>query len=549
MVSHDILVYGTDLSGVTAPKAPVIMQMKTEDFPARFLQDLLTPQNPPISSATAVGTDKPTLFQPVQRMLTVALIDLSCNTPGFPRVDPRRVQTAGMVVRRVVRRRRHQGGPVLDDADIRAGWMCNAKGQWGWVTLTKEQEELDPDPARRPALQSGDPVLDGQLAAMVFAKALTESTTPAFAAPPATCAAINRTVLYGLIPTASSEVSDTPPQVPAIAPGDLKNSLPSYLLAGGYWNASVLSGTQVDVRWMSDDFLGNVYPPFQPPPAQVSRPAGFAAFQQFALTLRMLSTVFAAFEPTPSGRSVMAILNRHNVTFDPPITLADPSLPVSTLGMGDFFAFAKTNLLDYQAYGSSAQPPSMTMPANWEWLNAADETDLITALLSAAATQSPAQIAPQGRFQDDTRLYMLRMFVRIKSDHPNCPPKLVWSRYSQEFFIAPWHASSERAHAPIPLPDPNKVFMKGVKPNCSFQVPGSLMGAMQGTTMSGLTSGSGGGPALKLGWICGFNIPLITICAFFVLNIFLTLLNIVFFWLPIIKICIPIPAPSNTEDP
>jgi hypothetical protein len=67
--------------------------------------------------------------------------------------------------------------------------------------------------------------------------------------------------------------------------------------------------------------------------------------------------------------------------------------------------------------------------------------------------------------------------------------------------------------------------------------------------MSGLTSGSGGGPALKLGWICGFNIPLITICAFFVLNIFLMLLNIVFFWLPIIKICIPIPAPSNTEDP
>jgi hypothetical protein len=301
---------------------------------------------------------------------------------------------------------------------------------------------------------------------------------------------------------------------------------------------------------MSDDFLSNAFPPYQPPPAPVSRSGEFAAFQQFALTLRMLSTVFAAFEPTPSGRAVMAILNRHNVTFDPPITLpAAPSLSVASLGMGDFFAFAKTNLLDYQAYGSSAQPPQMTMPTSWDWLNAPDETDLINALLSAAATQSPAQIAPQGRFQDDTRLYMLRMFVRIKSDHPNCPPKLVWSHYSQEFFIAPWHASSERAHAPIPLPDPNKAFLKGAKPNCSFQVPGSLMGAMQGTTMSGLTSGSGGGPPLKLGWICGFNIPLITICAFFVLNIFLTLLNIVFFWLPIIKICIPIPAPSNTEDP
>jgi len=73
-------------------------------------------------------------------------------------------------------------------------------------------------------------------------------------------------------------------------------------------------------------------------------------------------------------------------------------------------------------------------------------------------------------------------------------------------------------------------------------VPGSLMGAMQGTTMSGLMSGSGGGPSLGLGWLCSFNIPLITICAFFVLSIFLSLLNIVFFWLPFIKICIPFPA-------
>ncbi len=67
------------------------------------------------------------------------------------------------------------------------------------------------------------------------------------------------------------------------------------------------------------------------------------------------------------------------------------------------------------------------------------------------------------------------------------------------------------------------------------------MGAMQGSSMSGLMNGSGGGPKLSLGWLCGFNIPLITICAFFVLNIFLGLLNIVFFWLPMIKICIPIP--------
>jgi hypothetical protein len=119
---------------------------------------------------------------------------------------------------------------------------------------------------------------------------------------------------------------------------------------------------------------------------------------------------------------------------------------------------------------------------------------------------------------------------------------------SEPFRIAAWHESSQRVHPPIPLPDP-ATAIQNAKPNCAFHVPGSLMGAMQGATLSGLSNGAGGGPALTLDWICGFNIPLITICAFFVLNIFLGLLNIVFFWLPFIKICIPFPMPAaNSPD-
>jgi hypothetical protein len=51
--------------------------------------------------------------------------------------------------------------------------------------------------------------------------------------------------------------------------------------------------------------------------------------------------------------------------------------------------------------------------------------------------------------------------------------------------------------------------------------------------------GDGGG--FGLGMICSLSIPIITICAFMVLFIFLILLNIVFFWLPFFKICFPIP--------
>jgi hypothetical protein len=42
--------------------------------------------------------------------------------------------------------------------------------------------------------------------------------------------------------------------------------------------------------------------------------------------------------------------------------------------------------------------------------------------------------------------------------------------------------------------------------------------------------------------ICSLSIPIITLCAFIVLMIFLSLLNIVFWWMAFFKICLPIPV-------
>ena len=48
------------------------------------------------------------------------------------------------------------------------------------------------------------------------------------------------------------------------------------------------------------------------------------------------------------------------------------------------------------------------------------------------------------------------------------------------------------------------------------------------------------GKEFNIGHICSFSIPIITLCAFIVLFIFLMLLNIVFWWLPFLRICLPI---------
>ena len=553
MVGHEIQVHGVDMSG-NAQTRPILLQMNDDDFPVRFLRDLASPSLTPISSATGVTTPPPPqpayplLYQPVQRLLNVAMVKLNCETLGCPRVDPRRILSAGVVVRRAYRWPGANGNPPWDDVHTLEGWMRDPSGKFGWMTLGQKQFDLDPDPTKRTQLSSGQPDLDSQLALMALNASFTESTTPAFAAPPATNASLDRTVVYGVIPTSSSDVSDTQPLTPPnISQAGLINSLPALLYSSMPVSAPI-PGVTVDARWMGDDFLNTVYPtpvatssstpPTPTPPPQP--PIQIGQFQMFSLALRMLDSVFGAFDPTPQGAAILAILHNYNVQFDPSAT--PPTMP-----MDEFYSSAKVALLDYDAFATPAAAMTpVTMPMSWDTISAADQTALLAALTSALTPKSQNMLAPQGRFQDATRLYRLRFFFRLKPESPCTRTQLVWSHLSDAFRIAAWYESSQRPFAPISLPDP-ATAIQSARPNCAFHVPATLMGAMQGTTLSGLMQGNTGGGGVGLGWICGFNIPLITICAFFVLNIFLSLLNIIFFWLPFIKICIPFPEPSPSN--
>ncbi len=50
------------------------------------------------------------------------------------------------------------------------------------------------------------------------------------------------------------------------------------------------------------------------------------------------------------------------------------------------------------------------------------------------------------------------------------------------------------------------------------------------------------------GMVCSLSIPIITICAFILLMIFIKLLDIVFFWMPFFQICLPLPKFSAKES-
>jgi hypothetical protein len=49
------------------------------------------------------------------------------------------------------------------------------------------------------------------------------------------------------------------------------------------------------------------------------------------------------------------------------------------------------------------------------------------------------------------------------------------------------------------------------------------------------------GPDFGIQWICSFSLPVITLVAMILLMIMISLLNIVFFWLPWVRICLPFP--------
>jgi hypothetical protein len=532
MVRHDVTVSGVTLAGVTQSK-PVLLQINDDQFPKAFLPELSAIPLPVQGATTTALTKAPpkaryvkhvptapalpvTLYQPVQRITHLALVQLNCESVGSPRLDPKRIVSAGLVIRRV---------PLNNGSNNLTGnaspWLRDASGNFSWVLADPNHLDDDPDPAMRPLPHTGQPALDRMLAAQTLASANTEVYTPAFVAAPDVCNAAQRTLVYAVIPTASSEASTQLPPPPAYNSSDLLTALPTLLKAGPH--CSPQADKQVNYQFMTDDY------------AKANNAADFTIF---STTLRMMYTVFGVFDGT-SGQPLLDILNQYNV-----IVRADSGIGYVQQPMGQFYQKAAADLIDYDK-NTNPTPPQLYMPIEWDFLSSADQDRILTIVGGLLAQRSALTLAPQGRFQDASRLYRLRLFFRVKGETPNCPPHLVWSCFSDPFRIAAWHENGGRVVPPVVLPDPtDPAVLQGMKnkPNASFMVPAGLMNAMQGATLSGLSAGSAGaGGGINLNWICGFSIPLITICAFFVLNIFLTLLNIVFFWLPFIKICIPFP--------
>ena len=179
------------------------------------------------------------------------------------------------------------------------------------------------------------------------------------------------------------------------------------------------------------------------------------------------------------------------------------------------------------------------MPGTWPAQSASGGVALAQRLSGAMRERFRSVKGRPGRFDDTDATYVLRSFVRVRCEC-GCGPKTIWSDYTEPFVIAPWYETAGNP-VQVALPDlSDRDLLKSLKPNVAFTLPPALQNLMMGDPKD-LMEGSGEINKLGIGWICSFSIPVITFCAFIVLNIFLSLFDLIFRWMMFIKICIPYP--------
>lgn len=525
MVSHPAL-----LRGFSVGHGPLIVKRTDDDFIEGVLRDVKEPALVSLLASRAVDADEAgtlKLFQPVHRIYHLALFEVVCDRPGQPRLDPAEIDSAGMVIRRVASAR---GSGAFGEA-----WMKNDRGPVGWRGLSSTvAARQDPDPAQRHLPDQGSAALNQRVAEIVHKDGVyAEDVIQLYVAAPDVCAAAGRTLVFGLIPTASAETGDPAIVEDPYDDDEIAAQVPRFLRAGIAASISELQDNYYTYESAAATAKAPGYEFSEASVPALDEPASGDSsslrrskeMHGFLAMLKVLAIQLDAFGTSSEAKKLRDALSAVELDFSGTTVTADV-----------FLANAADALVMSPGSGTAVQ-----MPSTWPTI-ATGDANAIQAAFGKILQKRFASFTPRTtRFDDPAARYRMYGFIRVRRDD-GCPPDLVWSEPSQPYLVAPWFDTSSTPPVLVRLPPLNRSNIKKLKPNVSFVVPKNLFNILSCNSPDDLIKGNGkdcgdGG----IDWICGFNIPIITLCAFIVLNIFLTLFNIIFFWLPFIKICFPLP--------
>lgn len=458
------------------------------------------------------------LHLPTHKRYQIALFEVVCKRPGTPRLDARMITGSGMVLRR-----QH---PQV--AGSYQSWLTLDGRRLGWKSAD-ERESYDPDASQRRNCHKANAAIRAAIAkSKPFGDQTSEAIFPLHVAPPRVCEARGKTILFGMIPVASNEVEDELPPTINYATldqgdrADMVGHLSSYLkprsalpmpragqLLHRDWNVLTLS----------------VFPspdPANPDPMTVETDR----LRAFGIFLHQLSSELDAFGKGPKALALRNLLAQITL----PTQKSQSGQTIASITALDFVTQAKAILLE------GADNADVIMPLEWPHIDQITGNRLTNAALDCLSEQFAAQRTPLGKFDRKNARYAIKAFVRVRG-HGDCPDHLTWTGYSEPFRILEWW-EGDGPGTKIALPAMDQ--LRKMKPNVTFEVPPSISAILQGD-MKKLGKGEDPGKGMEIGWLCSFSIPIITLCAFIVLHIFLSLLDFIFRWMLWIKICIPIP--------
>jgi hypothetical protein len=137
--------------------------------------------------------------------------------------------------------------------------------------------------------------------------------------------------------------------------------------------------------------------------------------------------------------------------------------------------------------------------------------------------------------------------IRCVYERPQCmPPLRVLSQPTMPFQLAA-HFDADAPARPIRIVLPTDVSVAGLRKfrkGVSILVSNSMqkkINMLTGHESDIITDGTAGSDSNGIAWMCSYSIQIIFIIAFFLLLMFLIILNICFWWIAFFKICIPIP--------
>ena len=526
------------------------------EFLPRFQQDL-SRQRLDAAEATAwlmedrfsPHDDSLVLRLPIHRCFHLVSCEVVCDVLGGPALDPRRITSAGFVIRHV--------GAARERA-----WMLVDGEARGWEPVTGEAR--DPDLYRRLCA-------NGVLRARDFAPAYTgEETHPLHVLKTRDGNGRARTLLHGFVPLGGFYYA----RVPAgQTPFDAASEQQLREAAGTQLPWPYGYRTPLDRTWTDEHGR------------PISR--GVPSKGMFEL-LRVLAGRYHLGEPGIPENEALEALARQIHFYDARARRWRlDAVQFDDVSRGAFRSFAQYSLWDYLESCAKAKggnplvswiarqekdidaaggldamanlAPLPPRPLEGEvgdgemgyslYMSPADAQELrellgerVIQLAAAKAREIPLPKFGQG-VED---LYQILPFVRYEDESGR--ERITWvgrEERSERFRVA--SAFDPEASRPSLIQMPGLADLRrGLAKGASVLMPPDTF-----NLIDALKLGKGAsedavpeeapGPGLGLQWICSFSLPVITLVAMILLMIMISLLNIVFFWLPWVRICLPFP--------